>query len=64
MAKYIVTISGDSIREFSFESNSRDSKRHLDAYIANECVVTNKSGKIVSAARKDCNDKSYNIYIG
>ncbi len=65
MAKrYIVTISGDSIHDIVFESDSRNSRKHLDAYIANRCVVTTKSGKVVSEARTDCNGKSYNVYIG
>lgn len=63
MKKYIVTISGASIHDIVFESNSRDSKRHLDSYIADECIVRNKSGKVISAARmNEEKRKAENIY--
>ncbi|MBP1559629.1 MAG: hypothetical protein J6C96_00055 [Oscillospiraceae bacterium] len=63
MKKYIVTISGASIQDVVFDSDSRDSKRHLDSYIADECIVRSKSGKVVSAARiNEEKGKAENIY--
>ena len=47
--RYIVTINSN-FNTVAFESNSRDSIRHLRNNGGYRCIVTNKGGTVVSAA--------------
>ena len=47
-----------------FESDSRDSKRHLKNHGGNECTVVDKNGKVVSKAIRTVNDRIINVCIG
>lgn len=58
--EYLITIDGFK----TFRSTSRDSKKHLREYGGNNCTVMNPQGKLVSMAKRDCNNKIYNCYLG
>lgn len=57
--RYIITIGLNQ-----YESTSRDAKKHLRDKGGNECTVRTKNGKLVSMAKRDCNDKIYSCYVG
>ena len=48
----------------AFETNSRDSKKILRDYGVEIVRIYNKSGKCISAARRDANDKIFNLESG
>ncbi len=58
--KYIVTIVGDYRQELSYESNSRNSVKHLRDNQGEKCFVTDRNGNIVSAAQRFV-DKIYHV---
>lgn len=47
---YIITID-NGFGTITFESNSRNAKKHAQDHGAFECIVSTKSGRIVSCVR-------------
>ena len=52
--KYIVIIINGK-EENRYETNSRNSVKHLREHGGHQAIVTNKSGRVVSAAARDEN---------
>ena len=57
--KYKITIDGYEVAE----SDSRDSKRHLQNQGGNVCRVLTKGGRCISEARRDESGKIYNCVV-
>ena len=60
--KYIVTVNSN-FNEKTFESNSRNSIKHLRDNGGYECIVRNKSGEVISAARYNDDFGYYHVNI-
>lgn len=62
MKKYIVEVYGGSVTVAqTFESNSRNSKKHISDTGADHCSVFTKGGKQVSAATRWGDGKITNV---
>lgn len=52
--RYVISVWGGLVGCYpiEFESNSRNTRRHINEYGADFCCVRNKSGMLITSARK------------
>ena len=60
--RYNVIIKTYGQPDYITDSNSRDSKQHVQNHGADICIITNKRGVVVSAAARQSDGTIKNIY--
>lgn len=59
--KYILKVIGSNGEVNFYETSSRNSKKAVNDYGAYRCIITNKHGKVLSAAEHSDEFGTYNI---